>query len=302
MSETAPLSGLWCATLTPLGQDLRVDQARLATHVQGLFAEGVAGIVLFGTMGEGPSFPVEERVGGLEGLLASGISTDRIVPATGCAALADTLALTRHALQMGCPRCLILPPFFWKDLSDEAVFRYYATLIDRVNDERLRVYLYHIPQLSAVPIRPDVVARLAAAYPGIVAGVKDSSGDFEHTAALLKCVPQLSIMGGCEPQLPQLRRAGGAGTICGVANLLPGAVAALLKPEVSPDDQSRIQSFVEIVFRYPFVSSVKAIRAAQTNDDGWSEVLPPLLPLNQAERESLFAALHRAGFASALSI
>jgi 4-hydroxy-tetrahydrodipicolinate synthase len=302
MSETAPLSGLWCASLTPLGQDFRVDQARLATHVQGLLAEGVAGVVLFGTTGEGPSLPVKERADGLEGLLASGISADRVVPATGCAALSDTVALTRHALQMGCPRCLVLPPFFWKDLSDEAVFRYYAALFETVGDERLRVYLYHIPQFSAVPIHPDTVVRLATAYPEIVAGVKDSSGDFEHTAALLRCVPQLSIMGGYEPQLPQLMRAGGAGTICGMANLWSSAVAALLKPDASPEDALRVRSFLKVVCRHPFVPAVKAIRAAQMNDAGWAKVLPPLSPLTPADRGSLFAALEQGGFASALSI
>ncbi|MGX2032962.1 dihydrodipicolinate synthase family protein [Methylocaldum gracile] len=296
MTEPAPIRGLWCATLTPLGRDGGVDHARLAALVRELLAKGVAGIVPFGTTGEGPSFSVAERCEGLDALLAAGIAPGRLLAATGCAALSDTLALTRHALKTGCPRCLILPPFFWKNLTDEAVFRYYSMLIDTVGDTRLRVYLYHIPQLSAVPIRPEVVARLAAAYPGIIAGVKDSGGDFEHTAGLLRRVPQLSILLGHESHLPRLMRAGGAGTICGIANLFPALIAALLKPDVPPDDETRVRMFLDIVLRYPFVPAFKAIRAAQTGDPAWLAPRPPLLPLSETERAMLVAALHNAGF------
>jgi 4-hydroxy-tetrahydrodipicolinate synthase len=253
MVKTAPIRGLWCASLTPLGADGSIDYARLVAHVHGLTAKGVDGIVLFGTTGEATSFSVTERIGGLDALLAADIPPNRVVAATGCAALADTLALTRHALQSGCPRCLALPPFFWKGLSDEAVFRYYAALIDTVADARLRLYLYHIPQLSGVPISPQAVALLVAAYPGIIAGVKDSSGDFGHTADLLECAPGLSILVGHEPHIPMSLRTGGAGTISGLANLLPLEVAALLKPEADPKGVMRILKFLDIVLRHPFV-------------------------------------------------
>jgi 4-hydroxy-tetrahydrodipicolinate synthase len=296
MTEPVPIRGLWCAMLTPLGADGGLDHARLAAHAQGLLAQGVEGVVPFGTTGEGPSFSVAERCAGLETLLRAGIAPDRLLAATGATAITDAVALTRHALQSGCPRCLILPPFFWKGLSDEAVFRYYAGLIEAVSDERLRVYLYHIPQLSGVAIRPRVVARLSAAYPGIIAGVKDSGGDFEHTAELLQQGARLSILVGHEPHLPRLMRAGGAGTICGIANLFPDMVAALHKPDPQPDDEARIRSFLDIVLRYLFVPAFKAIRAAQTGDPAWLAPRPPLWPLPPAERERLFAALHGAGF------
>lgn len=299
MTEPAPIRGLWCATLTPLGENGSVDHARLAEHVRGLLARGVEGVVLFGTTGEGPSFSIAERSAAVDALLAAGISPDHVAVATGCAALTDTVALTRHALQSGCARCLILPPFFWKDLTDEGVFRYYATLIDTVGDGYLRLYLYHIPQLSAVPIRPQVVERLAAAYPSVIAGVKDSAGDFDHTAELLKRVPQLPILVGHEPHLPRLMRAGGAGTICGIANLFPSLVAALLKPGVTAEDAARIQIFQQIVFRYSYVTAFKAIRAAQTGDGAWRAARPPLLPLPEAERQTLLASLRQAGFSVA---
>src|SRR5437660_1384767 len=136
MIEPSPVRGLWCATLTPLGHDGAIDHARMAAHTRALFAQGVDGVAPFGTTGEGPSFSVAERRAGLDALLAAGIPPSRLVAATGCTAFADAVALTRHAVQAGCSRCLVLPPFFFKDLSDDAVYGYFAALIDAVADAR----------------------------------------------------------------------------------------------------------------------------------------------------------------------
>jgi 4-hydroxy-tetrahydrodipicolinate synthase len=163
-------------------------------------------------------------------------------------------------------------------------------------DARLRLYLYHLPQVSGVPIRPEVAARLAAAYPGIVAGVKDSGGDFTHTAELLRRLPQLSILVGHEPHLPRLIESGGAGTICGIANLFPDLVAALLKPEVAAEDERRVRTFLDIVLRYPLLPAFKAIRAALSGDAGWNIPRLPQLPLAEGEARELLAALREAGF------
>jgi len=296
MIEPSAVQGLWCATLTPIGHDGAIDHARLAAHARALFAQGVDGVAPFGTTGEGPSFSIAERRAGLDALLAAGIPASRVVAATGCAAFADAVALTRHAVQAGCSRCLVLPPFFFKDLPDEAVYRYFAALIDAVADTRLSLYLYHIPQFSGVAIPPAVVAKLAADFPRVVAGVKDSGGDFTHTKALLAQAPQLAILVGHEPDLPRLMRAGGAGTICGVANTFPRLVAPLLKPEVTKEDEDRLAAFVDVIFRFPFLPAFKAIRAAQMNDAAWRTLRPPLFAMNEGDRARLFAALASAGF------
>ena len=295
MDTSAAVRGLWCATLTPLDARGNPDITRLASHVRELFTQGVEGVAPFGTTGEFPSFSTAERMQGLEALLAAGIPATRVVPGTGAAALTDAIALTRHAVRAGTPRCLIVPPFFFKDISDEAVFTYYARLIDAVAEPALRVYLYHIPQFSGVPVKPDVVARLVKAYPAVIAGVKDSSGDYKNTLALLARVPQLSILVGHEPHLPRLLRAGGAGTICGVANVLPKAVAALLTPAVTPADEARVQAFIEILFRYPFLPAFKAIVAEQLGDPGWRPVRVPQMPITEAQRSTLLDQLRKAG-------
>jgi len=298
MTDPGRVRGLWCATLTPLDRDGRVDAARLAAHARLLFSQAVDGIAPFGTTGEGPSFSVAERRSGLDGLLGSGITAARLVPGTGCAALTDTVELTRHALSVGVSRCLVVPPFFFKDVSDEAVYAFFAQVVDGVNDPRLRLYLYHIPQFSGVPVRPAVVARLADTFPGVIAGVKDSAGEWSNTEALLALAPSLDILVGHEPHLPQLMRAGGAGTICGVANVYPGIVRALLARDVAQEDEVRIQRFIDVLFGFPFLPAFKAIKAAQVDDPGWRTPRPPWMALPDASRENLLHALEAAGFAA----
>jgi 4-hydroxy-tetrahydrodipicolinate synthase len=295
MNPALSVRGLWCALLTPLDARGDVDHARLARHAQGLLAAGVDGVAPFGTTGEGQSFTVAERIAGTDALLAAGIPGRQVVAATGCAALPDTVALTRHGVQAGCAACLVLPPFFWKDASEDGLYTWYARLIDAVGDARLRLYLYHIPQVSGVPLSVDLIGRLAAGFPGIVAGVKDSAGDWNNTSALLARVPQLAIIVGHEPHLPKLMRSGGAGTICGVANVYPPLVRALLSPDVAPADEERMATFLDIAFRQPLLPAFKAIVAERTADPGWMAVRAPLVALDDAARDRLLAALRAAG-------
>ena len=289
------IEGLWCATLTPVTADGAIDSARFAAHVHWLFSQGVAGIAPFGTTGEGQSFSVDERRAGLDALLAS-VPAPRMLPGTGCASLAETIALTRHSTQAGCVASLVLPPFFWKDPSDDGLFTWYARLIEGVNDPRLRIFLYHLPQLSSVPLSVDLVARLAAAFPGTVAGIKDSQGKWENTAALLTRVPQLTIVIGHEPDLPRLIAAGGAGTICGVANVYPHVVEALLSHDATSEAKARIAKFIEITFMQPFLPAFKCMVADRTGDAAWRHVRPPLLPLTDEQHRTLRASLDGAGF------
>ncbi len=267
----------------------------LAAHANALLANGVDGVAPFGTTGEGQSFSVAERQAGVDALLAAGIPGKRVVAATGCAALPETIELTRHGVQSGCAACLVLPPFFWKDASDDGLFTWYAKVIETVGDARLRVYLYHIPQVTGTPLSVDLIARLATAFPGIIAGVKDSAGDWNNSQALLTRVPQLGILVGHEPHLPRLLRAGGAGTICGVANVFPGLVRALFSATVTKEDEQRIATFIEIAFRQPFLAGFKSILAEQTRNPQWRAVRPPLVPLTDNARQKLLTALSESG-------
>lgn len=293
MDSPSLLEGLWCATLSPLDGHGGLDTARLAAHARRLFSAGVDGIAPFGTTGEGQSFSVRERRAGLDALLAAGIAPRRILAATGCAAVPEAIELTRHAVSAGCAGALVLPPFFFKDVSDEGIYAAYARLIDGVADDRLRLYLYHIPQVSGVGISVAMLSRLAAAYPAIVAGVKDSSGDLDNSRGLVSALPRLAIFVGHEPHLPALRKLGGAGTVCGVANLYPRLMRRLYDRSLEPDagdDLALIERFLGAVMPFPIFGALKSLQAELSGDPGWLALRAPLMPLSSGDA----AALHRA--------
>ncbi|MEP7183961.1 MAG: dihydrodipicolinate synthase family protein, partial [Betaproteobacteria bacterium] len=278
-------------------QDARgaVDHPRLVAHAQQLLARGVDGVVPFGTTGEGPSFGVGERIAGLDALLAAGVPPTRIVAATGCAALPDTTALTRHAIAAGCAGALVMPPFFFKGLTDDGVYAGYARMIDAVADPRLRLYLYHIPQVTAVPIAASVIARLLADYPGVVAGLKDSEGDLAHSTGVLARFPGLHVLVGHEPHLPAMLAAGGAGTVCGIANLYPGLIRRLHDHAATGADTAReqaaVKAFLAAALPYPMLPAFKALAAALTGDATWETVRPPLAPLSAGDAAAFVAAI-----------
>ena len=292
------IRGLWCATLTPLGAAGEPDHARLAAHVTRLFGAGVDGIALFGTTGEGQSFSMAERRAGLDGVLARGVGAERVIAGTGCAALTETIELTRHAVTAGCAGALVLPPFFFKGISDDGLYASYARLIDRVGDGRLKLYLYHIPQVTEVPIAHDVIARLLERYPGVVAGIKDSGGDFQHTRRLLARFGELAILVGHEPHLPTALAEGGAGTICGIANLYPRLMRRFHDRSLGggyEEDLQRIETFIARLERYPLLAAFKALLADLTADQAWEALRPPLVPLAAAQRRGWIAAVAETG-------
>src|SRR2546423_2316852 len=297
-NQPRPVQGVWCAVLTPFDAAGLPDHARLAQHVRRILGAGVDGIALFGTTGEGQSRSLNGRRAGLDALLAAGIAPGRIVAATGCASLPETIELTRHATQSACAGALILPPFFFKGVADEGVYASYAGVIDGVADARLRLYLYHIPQVSGVAISPSVIERLATGYPTIVTGVKDSEGDLDHTLALLSRFSHLAIFVGHEPHLPAALAAGGAGTICGIANLYPRLLRRLHDSALAAEhrqDLERVEAFIAKVARYPLFAAFKALQAQLTGDAGWAAVRPPLLALDDAQRRAWLADVEASG-------
>ena len=301
MNDRKAIRGVWCATLTPLDPHGAPDDERLAAHVRTLFDAGIDGVAPFGTTGEGQSFGVDERKESLDALVDAGVAPARILAATGCAALPETIDLTRHAIAHGCAGVLVLPPFFWKDVTDDGLYASYAKLIDSVADTRLRLYLYHIPQVTAVPIPAAVIARLCAAYPGAVAGLKDSAGDLDHSLAMRAHFPDLAIFVGHEPHLHAMLAAGGAGTICGIANLFPQLMRRLFDGAGSPEGDAAlatVRSFIKIAVDYPLMPAFKALHAHLTADGAWNAVRPPLAPLPPADRDAMLDRLRRASIIS----
>src|SRR3954468_12676694 len=174
------MKGVLAAVLTPMAADLSVDRAAFAAHCRRLLDAGCHGLGIFGTTGEANSLSVGERIEAWEGLVADGIPAETLLPGTGACALPDAVELSRAALAIGAPAVLALPPLYYKGVSDDGLFRFFAELIERVGDDRLRLFLYHIPAQAVLGYSFELIARLLEAYPGAIAGIKDSSGDAAH--------------------------------------------------------------------------------------------------------------------------
>jgi 4-hydroxy-tetrahydrodipicolinate synthase len=297
------ISGVLSPVVTPFDRELRPDVARLAAHCRWLAAQSV-GLAVFGTTSEGNSLSAGERIDVLDRLAASGVDAARMMPGTGCCALSDTVRLSSHAVKLGCAGVLMLPPFYYKGVSDEGMFRSYAEVIERVGDERLNVYLYHIPQVSQVPIPHSVIDRLLDAYPKCIAGIKDSSGDWNNTKALLeRFAPRgFDVFPGNETSLLASMRLGGTGCISATANVNPAALHDLYLRWRSADAgelQKRLDAVRTVFQGYPMVPALKAAIAHWSGDPEWARVRPPLVELDQGQAQSLIASLAKLDFSIA---
>lgn len=292
---------LHVAVPTPLDDALDPDVGRLLDHCSGLLEAGCDGIALFGTSGEGPSFSVDERMAVLDRLLAGGLDPSRVIVGTGCAALPDTVRLTRHAAAAGCAGQLILPPFFFSQVTDEGVFAAYAWILDQCAAESPRVLLYHIPAVSGVALALETIERLAAAFPDSVVAVKDSSGDWDYTARLIARRGALDVLIGHEPDIARSLAAGGNGTICGLSNVVPNLLRRLCDDPLGPDGarlHSALADLASAFDRRPVIPALKALMTAATGDAAWNRVRPPLSTLGQEHVEELSALLRAAQGAS----
>ncbi len=269
-------------------------------HCRWLLDQGV-GLAVFGTNSEANSMSVEEKITLLEALIAAGVPPARLMPGTGCCALPDSIELTRRAVGLGCAGVLMLPPFYYKGVSDDGLFKSYAEIIERVADRRLRVYLYHIPPVSQIALSLALIERLLRAYPGTVAGIKDSSGDWSNTQALLERFQAqgFDVFAGSETFLLATLRGGGAGCITATGNINPAPIAQLANRWQDADAEARQAALDEVrgtLQKWPMIPALKATIAHHARDAQWATVRPPLVELTPAQQEALAGALAALGF------
>jgi 4-hydroxy-tetrahydrodipicolinate synthase len=244
---------------------------------------------------------VSEKRELLEALVAGGVPGSALMPGTGHCALSDSVELTRAAVKLGCAGVLMLPPFYYKGVSDEGLYRSFAEVIERVGDERLQLYLYHIPPVSQVPISLALIEKLISKYPGIVAGVKDSSGEWPNTKAMLDNFAKggFDVFAGSEVFLLDNMRNGGKGCITATGNVNPGAIDKLYRNWRSPEAdrmQAEITATRKIVQKQPMIPALKATIAHFGNDPQWKACRPPLVELNSSQEQALISELKAASF------
>lgn len=284
---TGQIRGVFCAAATPITEAGSPDLVRLGVHAKQLIADGCDGVALLGTTGEANSFSVTERQQIVEATVAAGISPDRLMPGTGVCAIPDTVALTRHALSLGITKFVMLPPFYYKQPSDYGLFAAYSEVIDKVADPRLKIILYHIPQIAMIPLGLSLIERLIKRFPNTVVGIKDSSGDAANSEALVRAFPGFSVLVGADPTMRPLLAIGGAGCITAASNLVAAELALVFRHHSDPQRtvevdaaQDRITRTRAILPRFVQIPAVKAMIARRYKDASWLHVRAPLVALD----------------------
>ena len=300
MTDHHRIKGVLSPVVTPFAADLATDPERFVRQCRWLLSQNV-GLAVFGTNSEANSLSVEEKIELLDRLVAAGLDPARMMPGTGCCALPDSVRLTAHAMKVGCGGVLMLPPFYYKGLSDDGLFRSFAEVIERVGDARLRVYLYHIPPVAQVPITLGLVERLRKAYPTQIAGMKDSGGEWSNTKAFLDAFAKsgFDVFAGSETFLLQNMRHGGAGCISATANVHPGPIARLFDSWRAADadaQQARLDVIRGAFQKFPMIPALKSAIAHHGGDAGWATVRPPLVALTAAQANALAAELEQQRF------
>ncbi len=296
------LRGVLAASLTPLTDELEPDTAALVAHLRWLLDEGCDGVAVLGTTGEANSLSVEQRLRVIEAVAAAPeLPHDRLLIGTGSSALADALRLSRAALDAGIERLLVLPPFYYKPVSDDGLHRFFAALIEGLAEPRLRIFLYNFPQLTGVPFSLALINRLRVDFPDTVVGMKDSSGDWDNMKAVCEAFPDFATFAGTERHLLDILRIGGAGCISATANatsmLCQHVFAAWRDGEANADArQDKLTGWRLAIQAFPVIPALKALAAGRTGKESWRNLLPPQLPLTADQELALVQRLTELGF------
>ena len=294
-ARTLPISGVYCAAATPVRADGEPDHALFADHCRSLLQEGCDGIALLGTTGEANSLSIAQRQALLDQTIAAGIDPAVLMPGTSQTNVADSVTLTRHAVEAGVKASVVLPPFYYKGVSDEGLFRFYAELIEGVGSDDLRVVLYHIPPIAQVGLSIELVGRLLEAFPGIVVGIKDSSGSLESMKSFAQTFSDFAVLAGADPFMLPLLRAGGAGCITSSSNLIANHLRVIFdnwhdeeKAEDVDTAQERIEAWRNLSNAYVQLPTIKAMLARRRGDANWMRVRPPLVALTEEEAQTVW--------------
>jgi len=290
------VEGIYAAVLTPMHSDCSCDHKQLASHCFELIQHGCCGVALFGTTGEGPSFSLAERIETLQRLIVEGFDPKKIILANGSSGIWDTVELGREALKHGCAALLVAPPSFYKNIADEGVLAFYRAIIQKIENPNLRILLYHIPQLSGVPISLRVIETLRKEFPEIVVGIKESEGNLPFTKTILETFPDFKVFVGNEKHIIESVHLGGAGAICGIANLYPELICSLYSKgkKANSPNPDRINAIFKALNGLPFIPAAKALMEKKKGEI-WHSIRPPLVPLDKIQSEGFITALREHG-------
>jgi 4-hydroxy-tetrahydrodipicolinate synthase len=282
--------GIWSAVLTPIDDAMQPDARKAIVYYRELLASGIQGLNVLGTTGEAMSFSVEQRMAFMSALAASGLPRERMMAGSGAASLDDAVRLVRHAFECGFSAALVMPPFYFRDASDDGIVAFFDALFARAAPPARGVLLYNFPRMTGITFHPDLVDRLLTAFPGVIVGMKESSNDPRLQSELIARHANFTILVGSEANLLAAKQRGAAGCISGSVALWPH-----LAHDVFEDDDRALEEELTLqraaLSAVPFVSAVRYLTARMRSDDGWERPMPPLVPLTPQQKVALARAM-----------
>jgi len=273
-------NGIYAPILTPVNADLEIDTGLLIEHANHLLDNGVTGIAFLGTTGEANSFSMEQKMALVKAVGDSNLPLGNCMIGSGSAAIKDTIAFTKYSIEHGLTHSLMLPPFYYKLVSEQGLIDYYEKVIHGVNDDRLQIYMYHYPKMSTVPLPVSLIKQVVEKYPTVIVGMKDSTGDFDSTKSYLDAMPDsFQVFPGTENLLAKTMPLGAAGCISATVNVFPKPIAEAYQKCLTGESIHIEQEFISnqraafAGLSYP--GALKGYLADKTGDNRWSGVMPP---------------------------
>ena len=292
------INGVFSAALTPVNEDYSINLNSYLSHCQWLLKQNLTGLCIFGSTGEANAFNVDEKIKALEFLIANNISSYQLMPGTGQCSISDTVRFTKKCSVLKVRAVLVIPAFFYKNVSDEGVIEYYKRVIEEVGDNNLQYILYHIPQTSGVPITFDIIEKLIKLYPNNVVGMKDSSGDLDNMLKITKFFNGFSLFSGSDSLALKVCKHGGAGAITATSNISGRLLSFIVK---NYKDEFSIENFHDLqilqekirqtLFTHEPVSALKAFMSVKFSKKEWNRVNPPLHKINNPENHKTVIGL-----------
>ena len=286
------ISGTFCASLTPFNKDYSINHNLFYNHCKNLLINGADKIAIFGSTGEANLISLDKKIEAMTYLIDKGFNSDKLLPGTGLVSIEETIKLSKHADNLKMSGVLILPSYYYTNPTNQGLIDYYSNIIDSVASQSLKLILYHIPQISGVPINFDVIEKLIKKYPDNVVGIKDSSNDINNMLEMIKIFPGFSVFSGSDSLALALTQSGGAGAITASANISAPLLSYLVKNanDKTKNDtlalahslQDRIR---KIIFSQEQIAFMKAVINILTNSNEWDVLMPPLIPLKNPKRK-----------------
>ncbi len=286
--------------ITPFKADGSPDAPKLLKQCKWLEANGV-GQAIFGTNSEANSMSAAQKMHTLTALVEGGLNPEHMMPGTGATSIDAAVTMTRHAVDHQCAGVLMLPPFYYKDVSDDGLFAYFSEVIQKVGSTALQIYIYNIPPVTKINLSLSLLERLTKEYPNTVVGMKDSSGDWAYTESVIKLLAPsgFRVYAGSEVFLMRALRAGGVGCISATANVNPKAIAELAahwRESNADERQAGLDQVRGIFAKYQMIAGMKTAVAHYTNDPEWLRVRPPLMQLPADQQAQLLKELKQINF------